>query len=149
MKFIYILIILFFTGCGSERSVDNGNASILKNRVYIFTDSDIRNLRIIFLDDNLIEVSNQVTGLQAKNYYRYNFTTKFPVKKVDVYRYIIGNPINKTDSLGGLKYVHPYRKQNFYSRADIFPKVINDTLFLNEDFKKIQLKDFSFGLKEK
>jgi hypothetical protein len=142
--------IILFTGCGSTSSVvNNSSTDILKDRVYIFGDSDIRNLKITFLNDNLIEVSNQVSGLQAKNYHLYNFSTKYPIKKIDLSRFVIRNPVEKTDSLGGTKYVRPFRKENFYNRADVFPNVVNDTLFFNENFKKIQLKDFSFELKRK
>jgi hypothetical protein len=150
MRLVYLLIIVLFAGCGSTSIVtEDNNTDILKNRVYTFADSDVRNLKIVFLNDNLIEVSNQVSGLQSKNYYRYNFTTKYPVKKADIYRYVIGEPVEKTDSIGSTKYVRPYRRENFYSRADVFPNVISDTLFFNENFKKIQLKDFSFELRHK
>ena len=147
MRLFYILIILLLTGCQSTSSlVGKGITDVLKNREYTFSDNHIRYLKIKLLGDDLIEISNQVSGLQAENYYKYDFTTKYPIIKVDLWRYVIGNPIEKTHPLGGEEYVHPYRRGNFYSRADVFPNVIKDTLFFNEDFTKILLKDFWFEM---
>ena len=148
MKALYIVLLVTFFGCKSSDFTDNKGNFSLKGKTYTFSDSDIRNLKITFINESMVTVSNSVAGLQAPNYHRYNFTTKYPVEKIDLYRYVIGKPIEKTDSLGGKKYVHPFRKESFNSRKDVFPNVVNDTLFFNRRFEQLQLKDFSFVLKK-
>lgn len=144
MKAIYIYLLVIIFGCKSSSFIKSEGSSPLNDNVYSFADSDVRNLTIAFLNNETITVRNSVSGLQATNYHRYNFITKYQIKKVDLFRYVIGNPVEKTDSLGGKKYILPFRKQDFYNRKDILPNIVGDTLFFNDDFKKLQLKDFSF-----
>ena len=149
MKIFYLFIIIFFVGCGSTNSAKINSKETLKDRIYVFSDSEVRNLKILFLGDTIIQISNRVNGLQATNYYLYNFTAKYSIEKIDLYRYIIRSSIEETDILSGVQYIHPYRKASFKCRADILPNIISDTLFFNQDFNKILLKDFSFDMKNK
>jgi len=144
MKAIYLCLFAIIYGCKSPSFTNSDGNSFLNGKVYIFTDSDVRNLKITFLNNDAITVSNSVSGLQGTNYYRYNFTTKYQIKKIDLSRYVIGNPIEKTHSLGEKKYVRPFRTQGFHSRKDVLPNIVGDTLFFNYNFRKLQLKDFSF-----
>ena len=67
---------------------------------------------------------------------------------IDIGRYVVLKPVGVADTLGGNSYIHPYRQKIFHSRADIFPNIINDTLFISFN-RKLQIRDFSFDFNNK
>ena len=156
MKSFYLLLILLFTGCGSTNSTVENRSFIdyLKTRAYTFSDSRFRNLRIVFLNDSLIKINNHVTTFQGvidgdvgdEGFY---FTDTYQFKQIDFYRYVIERSIKNSPPPSTARYIHPYRNERFHNRADVFPNVVNDTLFFNEDWTKILIKDFCFELKKK
>ncbi len=148
MRKIYLLTVIFIIGCKSSGFIHKQDFFSLESKSYTFSDSDIRNLEIYFLNDTLVEISNNVAGLQSANYYLYNFKLSYKVKKVDAYRYVLLSLNHSSNSLEKEKYILPYRKNAIYSKKDIFPDVNNDTIFFSEKFENLLIKEFSFNLKK-
>ena len=148
MKAIYLIILFFFIGCGNAYHVNKGGFTLLKGKSYTFSDSDIRNLELSFLNDSLISISNRVAGLQSENYYLYNFEVNYKVEKIDLYRYILHNLNNNEDSLEKEKYVLPYRKSIIKDKLNVFPNLDKDTIFFSGQYKTLLIKEFSFELKK-
>jgi len=150
-KILPLLIILLFIKCKSIKENNKSFIDVLSKRTYVFSDSGIRNIKIKFLNDSILEVKNIVSGLHAGNLYSrhlYNFNIKYKIKKIDYYRYKIKDILTPTDSLYSSSYVRPYRKGSFHKRTDIFPLITYDTIFFNEDFSRLLIKDFTFDLEK-
>ncbi|WP_124981877.1 hypothetical protein [Nonlabens xiamenensis] len=148
MKNLILITLFTIVGCASSNFRNDQGSFTLENQSYIFTDNDVRNVQITFVNDSLIRVTNRVSGLQAKNYDRYNFINDYRVSRVDVFRYRIGSIVDESDRLSEQDYVLPYRKGSFIDRSDIFPSIENDTLFFNQNFGRVQLKEFSFDIRK-
>ena len=137
MKRYIIFLFILLWGCGSPKSLSD----FVKNRTYIFSDNNIRKLEIIFKNDTLIEIRNEVGGL---HYSQFGFKVNYYIKRIDFWKYRVEKKVNSEHLNFKETYIHPYRKGKFIDYKDIFPNITSDTIFLDLHYNKLIIKDFCF-----
>jgi hypothetical protein len=148
-KILLLLIILPFIKCKSIKENKKNFIDVLSKRIYGFSDNGIRNIRIRFLNDSVLEVKNFVTESHAESYYLYNFNIKYRIKNINYFQHKVVDILTPTeDFIYSSSYIHPYRRGLFRKKTDIFPVITNDTIFFNEDFTKFLIKDFTFDMEK-
>lgn len=137
------------SGCNRQYSREALENYVVKGYIpfdYIFSDSGKRNLRLKFLTDSTLAISNRVTKEHAPTYYLYNFDVIYSYKPIEMGVIKILEPLNDNKVLDKGNYIKPYNKGSFVSIESVFPDIEGDSIFFSNDFKKIQIKEFSFDL---
>ena len=151
MKKIYLLIVILFLSCSAQ------NYFLVKRYFktgyvgfeYSFSDFGVRNLKIKFLSDSIMEITNHVSYDHA--YAHTPTALYFTLKQKYLYQIdtdtfgviVVKQLIESNKILNEDKYCKPY-VGNFHNVSNIFPYINNDTIRLSKDLKKLQILEFSF-----
>ena len=152
MKLIITLIAIagFIVGCSHKISEKKILTELVSNgyisNEYTFSDSGIRNLKIRFVNDTVLEVSNAVIRDHAPSQYRWLFSTQYKYSSPEVGVIAIEEVLSENNKLIDGNYVKPYSRAPFQSLESVFPDIKGDSIFFSQDFMKIQIREFSFGI---
>jgi len=147
MKKIYLLIVILFLSCSAQ------NYFLVKRYFktgyvgfeYSFSDFGVRNLKIKFLSDSIMEITNCVSYDNAPKALYFTLKQKY-LYQIDTDTWgviVVKQLIESNKILNEDKYYKPY-VGNFHNVSNIFPYINNDTIRLSKDLKKLQILEFSF-----
>jgi hypothetical protein len=144
-----ILGAIIISSCGSYRIAETYKN--IANKGYVglrfrFTDSGNRNIEIRFDTDSILAVTNR-TNI-AQNHYLLNFNCSYSYKVLDIGSIYIDKMLSTDKKLSKAKYIKPYNNRQYYldntAVEYVFPDLEGDTIRFSADFKRLQIKEFSF-----
>ena len=157
--------IIIFTSCillnflqlsGQNNEVEIKALTILasqdyKGLHYTFSDYGDRNIDILFITNDTLQVTNHSTVPHRLGLL--NFKAIYYIKKLSPYEFCIERKISCDRKLKKNKYTKPYSRQRPLVGDDvldyIFPDLEKETIVFSNDFQKLQVKEFCFDKKEK
>lgn len=148
-----ILIILIFVCFSCKTSQFNINIySRIASRGYNglsygFSDMGSRNLKIKFLNDSTLKVSNRTDISQ--NFYFSNFEMIYSYKPLKMGEIIVKELIQSDKKIEMEEgYLKPYENDpSFDQKAQhLFPNIVGDTIRFSSDFKRLQIREFNFSI---
>jgi hypothetical protein len=145
MRATFVLVLLFFSACTSPPKLVK--FSHLHGLAYRFSDNSNRMLKIDFLTDTTLVVTNRSS--MSHSYHLVNFETKYLYKRNEIGTVLIqrrtasDKPLQKSKS-----YRRPYDNRSYLMDNNayqyIFPDIEGDTLRFSSAFDKLQVREFSF-----
>lgn len=114
---------------------------------YTFSDVGMRNLKIRFLSDSILKVSNRVIKEHTPSHHLWNFDVQYRYSSDDIGIIQVHEMLSSNSNFFTKEnYLKPYSRDKFNSKENIFPDINGDTLFFSSDFMKIQVKEFLFSI---
>lgn len=144
-----MISILFFSCKSSYQSsvykeiAETGYANLR----YRFSDNGNRDLTIFFLNDSIVKVMNNTSI--AHNHYLLNFNSSYLYKRGNIGTITVGRLLESDkERPGKTKYAKPYENVSYpldnKAIEYIFPDMEGETMRFSADFKRLQVKEFSF-----
>ncbi|TKG87532.1 hypothetical protein EYV94_28205 [Puteibacter caeruleilacunae] len=113
---------------------------------YRFSDSGARNIVLTFQNDSTLSVTNKTDIAQIR--YLLNFDCTYSYKWLDIASVEIREILSSNKELHQHGYIKPYDNRQFVYDKNavkmIFPDIVGDTLRFSGDYKKLQIREFSF-----
>lgn len=145
MRSIFVLALLALISSCAPTSKYSKFAH-LRGLNYRFSDNGNRDLKIEFLTDTTLAVTNRSSI--SHNYYLVNFDSKYLYERNEIGTVVIRNKISSDKELQKSMYRKPYDNRSYtmdnMAYQYIFPDIEGDTLRFSSDFKKLQVKEFCF-----
>ena len=121
-----------------------------KGNEYVFSDTGNRNLRLIFINDTLLEISN--TSNIASVFHRtyLDIKCRYIFKPISLTELEIINPLLGCGfpENSEIDYLRPYDFRHFTIDKNaikyIFPNINNDTIRFSADLTRLQIREFCF-----
>lgn len=118
--------------------------------VYYFSDTSDRNLRVLFLNDTLIEISN--TSIINTPYHNAHLDVKckYVYKSINLTELLIIRSLNgcKLPQNPEISYLKPFDFRHFTIDEKaiqyIFSDITNDTIRFSSKLEKLQIREFCF-----
>lgn len=146
VRSIFLSVMLVVSLSCAPRVVDYSQFLHLKGLIYRFSDSGNRALKIEFLTDSTLLVNN--ASSISHNYYLVSFKCKYLYRRNEIGAVVIGGKIDCDKPLQKSSYRKPYDNKTYtmdsLAYQHIFPDIENDTLRFSSDFKRLQIREFSF-----
>lgn len=119
---------------------------------FVFSDTRNRNLRIVFLNDSIFELSNTSSVPTVFHSNFLNFKCKFLYEKINIHKvYVVKDIDCKIPKLPSLQYLKPFDFSHFtideHAIEYLFPNIDNDTVRFSADLQKLQIREFCFERK--
>lgn len=141
---ISILLLIFSCGVRPQRLYKKFRH--LEGINYAFSDSGHRYLKLRFLTDTTLLVTNRSSS--SHNYYLLNFDSKYLYKRNEIGTVIVRRRIDSNKSLIKSNYRKPYENRSYTMDSlafqYIFPDIEGDTMRFSSDFNRLQVKEFCF-----
>lgn len=143
---VSIAIIVISLSCNNSKNVVKkyftGGYTSLE---YSFSDFGIRNLKITFRNDSILELNNYVTKDNAPNALSFNLHSEYLYSKISINEILITKLIKSNFALKDNRYNKPYQG-TFSDINNLFFNMTNDTVRFSNDFKKMQIREFCFEI---
>lgn len=119
---------------------------------YLFSDTRNRNLKIVFLNDSIIELSNtsKISTVFHRTYL--NFECKYLYEGINLNEvYVVKDMDCKIPEFPSSQYLKPFEYRHFTVDDSaieyIFPNITNDTIRFSADLQRLQIREFCFERK--
>lgn len=148
-QFILIIIVTSLFSCSTNKEL----AAVKKiaqdgysGLIYEFTDNGNRSIRLEFLSDSILTISNKPSI--AQTYYLLSFNKKYSYRKLGIGCIKIAETLYSDRELCEEGHIKPFSTKQFTldidKPSDIFPELLGDTIWFSADLEKLQANDFCF-----
>jgi hypothetical protein len=146
-KITLILIFLMIFSCRVSPQRLYKKFRRLNGFSFTFSDSGRRYLKLRFLTDTTLLITNRSSVLHS--YYFLNFDSKYLYRRNEIGTVIVQSRIDSNKPLTtSTIYQKPYENRSYTMDSlafrYIFPDIEGDTLRFSSDFKRLQVKEFCF-----
>ncbi|HEY0769262.1 MAG TPA: hypothetical protein VGD31_02940 [Sphingobacteriaceae bacterium] len=139
------ILLALFSSCNTATRTYR-SFTHLGGLAYRFSDNNNRILKIEFLTDSTLGVTNR-SGLEH-NYHLVDFNSQYLYERSEIGTIVILKKIDRDKPLQKSIYRKPYDNRPYtmdsFAYQYIFPDIEGDTLRFSSDFKKLQVSEFCF-----
>ncbi len=164
-KLIYIFaVVIFLFSCRTtNRQIQSDLRELQKNldvyvegyigSVFLFSDTRNRNLKIVFLNDSILELSNtsKISTVFHRTYLNFKCTYSYRALKLNEVK-IINDTGCKIGKSSEIQYLKPFEYRGYTIDENavhyIFPNITNDTIRFSSDLNRLQIREFCFERSE-